>query len=168
MKKILSMVLAVTMIFTLCIPAFAAEVEPYEDDSQMVVVEGPITRAADIPDELHALPYTATTEDLTEGAKTLTKYYFKPNGTSFTVSGTITPAGNMNNKSRYAELYLYEVGSNELIDTHNIAQFASETEFSHTFQNLSSNKHYYFALKNTTGYVFPWDNFWISASFTIS
>lgn len=167
MKKILSMILATAMLFSICISASAVEMEPY-DDSQMVVVEGPVTRAADIPTESHDLPYTATTEDLTEGVKTLTKYYFSPNGTSFTVSGTVEPAGNMNNKSRYAEIYLYEVGSNEVIDTHDIEQFVDETTFTHTFKNLSSNKNYYFALKNSTSYMFPWDNFWISASFTIS
>lgn len=167
MKKILSMILATAMLFTLCISASAAEMEPY-DDSQMVVVEGPVTRAADIPDEFHSLPYTATTEDLTEGVRTLTKYYFKPNGTSFSVSGTVEPAGNMNDKSRYAEIHLYEVGSNKLVDTYDIEQFVEETSFSRTFSNLSPNKNYYFALKNTTPYLLPWDNFWISGSFTIS
>lgn len=167
MKKGLCMILAAAMSLGLCVSASAADVASI-DDSQMVVLEGPVTRAADVPSESHSLPYTASTEELQEGTTTLTRYYFTPDGTSFTVSGTVSSSGDKNNQARNAKLYLYELGSNELISTYEIPQFVGSTSFSTTFRNLSSNKNYYFGLKNTTTRPFPWtQSWWIDAEFTV-
>lgn len=170
MKKFMSVLLVCLFACGMMEPASAAAIEvAYDEDSQMILVEddSAITRAAVIPTEWHALPYKAETEGLEENTQTLTKYYFSPSGASFKVTGTVTPSGNENNKSRYAQLRLYEVGSNTLIDTYTIPQFASQTDFSCTFSNLSSTKNYYFAFRNTTS-GWAWDNFWITATFTIN
>lgn len=168
MKKFMSVLLVCLFVCGMIAPASAQEIVQ-NADSEMIVVENNGGRAATVPTEKTQLPYDAKTTGLQEGTTTLTKYYFAPNygQTKLVVSGTVTPSGDKNNTSRYAEIYLYKVGSNEMVDNYTIPQFAATTNFSCEFIGLSSNSNYYIAFKNTTSGMF-WDSFYIDASFTIS
>lgn len=115
----------------------------------------------------HNLPYTAETEGLCEGCGTYTKFYFSPSGTDINVSGTISSAGDQNDKSRNAKIYLYEVGNSTAVDSYTVSQFTGSTSINTTFSNLSTNKNYYFEFRNTTSHnIFV--NRWINFSLELS
>ena len=107
MKKFLSILCALCMTMALAVPSFAVDVTT--DSVATAVSESSDTstaRAPNIPTESHNLPYTAKTEGLCEGCGTYTKFYFSPSGTDINVSGTISSAGDQNDKSRNAKIYL--------------------------------------------------------------
>lgn len=168
MKKFMSVLLVCLFACGMIAPASAQEIVQ-NTDSDMIVVENDGGRAATVPTQKTSLPYTAKTTGLEEGTTTLTKYYFAPSKgqTKLVVNGTVTPSGDKNNTSRYAEIYLYVVGSNEKVDNYTIPQFATATAFSYEFTGLSSDSNYYIAFKNTTPGMF-WDSFYIDATFTIT
>lgn len=168
MKKYLSILCALCMTMALAVPSFAVDVTT--DSVATAVSESSDTstaRAPKIPTESHNLPYTAETEGLCEGCGTYTKFYFSPSGTDINVSGTISSAGDQNDKSRNAKIYLYEVGNSTAVDSYTVSQFTGSTSINTTFSNLSTNKNYYFEFRNTTSHnIFV--NRWINFSLELS
>lgn len=157
MKKLFALMLACTLMFTLGIPAFAAEVTPTTNGSavDVVVVDGDGTispHAPNIPTSSTSLPYTATVTNLCEGCGTYTLFYFKTTTGNLKIGGSLKSSGDKNDTSRYAVIELYEVNNTTVIDSYTVEQFAGSTNLSHTFRNLSSDKNYYLLIKNTTGW----------------
>ena len=90
-----------------------------------------------------------------------------PSGTDINVSGTISSAGDQNDKSRNAKIYLYEVGNSTAVDSYTVSQFTGSTSINTTFSNLSTNKNYYFEFRNTTSHnIFV--NRWINLALELS
>lgn len=173
MKKMLAMILACVLTFSLSIPAFAADAAPATGTSDVCVsaAQGDTQIApcaADRPTSLGSLPYSATVTNLCEGCGTYTLYYFRTTTGKLKIGGTLNSSGDKNDTSRYAEIELYEVNNDTAIDCYTIDQFAGSTNLNHTFQNLSSSKNYYLLIKNTTGWGGLWKDLWISGSVSIS
>ena len=150
MKKFLSILCALCMTMALAVPSFAVDVTT--DSVATAVSESSDTstaRAPKIPTESHK------------------KFYFSPSGTDINVSGTISSAGDQNDKSRNAKIYLYEVGNSTAVDSYTVSQFTGSTSINTTFSNLSTNKNYYFEFRNTTSHnIFV--NRWINFSLELS
>lgn len=166
-RKTMCLVLAACMMMSLlCGSAFAEEPSAALDNGVALAETDVCPLAEDVPTQLGTLPYKATITNLCDGCGTYTRSYFLPSGTDFSVTGTIKAVGNLNDQSRTAELSIYEVGSNKLIDTCYISQFVGSTTFSYTFSNCSTNQTYYFEFRNTTPGLWVSNN--ITGSFTIS
>lgn len=175
MKKFFAMLLACVLMFNMSIPAFAAEVSEDVDETEVITaavnpgesdVVSPMASSA--PTEQGTLPYTATVTNLAEGCGTYTKYYFKPESTSLTISGSLYSCGDENDKARKAVIYLYEVNStSNPVDSYTVSQFVSYTTFSHTFTNLSTSKNYYIRIYNSTSWGVLVDK-WIKGTVEIS
>lgn len=168
MKKLFSMLLVCALALSMSVSAFAAETTPPAEEEPTAQTEmDATTRASEIPTSSTDLPYEATVVNLCEGCGTYTKYYFNTSTGKITIGGTLTSSGDQNDKSRYAEIELYEVNKAGAVDSYTVPQFTGSTSLSHTFKNLSSDKNYYIRIVNTTGWG-GWKNLWLDGTVSIS
>lgn len=154
MKRFLPVMLVCVLVFTLCLSGCSGKVstnqERFSEDASAITDEIS-TLAAKAPKETGALPYRGTVLRLKAGGGAYTACCFSPNeNQELAISGSLTPGGDQNEKSREAKIFLYEVGNDTCIDSYTISQFVSETSLSHTFINLDEDKSYYLFIQNTT------------------
>lgn len=158
MKKIFALILSCAIIFSMAIPAYAAETVPQNSTSPGTPSISPL--AATPPSTEHSLPYNLRITNLDEGHITYSLYYFKPTSEQFLLLGTLLPCGTDDGANRRAKIYLYEVGSTTCIDSYTTSYFTGSATIEHHFINLNPNAFYYFVIENLTATTLTADR-WI-------
>ncbi len=145
MKKFLALILSLTLVLSISVPASAAE------------TPAPVTpRAIKPPTDVHITPYTATITNLDAGYSTYTKYYFAPTGEDLEVYGVFYLNDDSDRTVNYrVKICLFKVGASENEDSYTTNYFPSTTGsdsigFTHTFRNLDPEAKYYFRFDNIT------------------
>lgn len=159
MKKIMSIMLAIVMLFSVSVSAFAAETEGPVSESIIGGYEiSDNARASSVPTSFYNLGgdnyYTATLIDLAANKGSYTKYYFATGTDSIYCKCDLERSGTTTDKNRKLTIYLYEKAtassSGVLVATKTISFSATEVTARRVFTGLDSNKFYYIRFFNTS------------------
>lgn len=150
MKKYICLLLSCVLILSLALPAAAATVnttQTFPSESSNTTVS---PRASSIPTSPHSLPYNMRITNLDERSSTYSLYYFSTDTEHLRILGSLSPDGTEDGVARQAKIFLYKVGSSEIVDSYTTATFTDTVLVSHTFINLDPDAYYYFRIQNLT------------------
>ena len=162
MKRFTALLLCFVFVFSMSIPAYAAEITPSSSGDAAV---SPL--AYNIPDTPHALGYMATVTNLEAQHITYTRYYFAPDNECLRVAGGFWMTGNDTTTSRTVKIELYKIGQELIVDSYTVYSIdnTTYTGFDHTFAGLEDGN-YYFVVRNMTTSSLTAER-WVSGNFTI-
>lgn len=150
MKKYICLILSCALFLSLTIPAAAATINSAQtlpSGSNNTTIS---PRASSIPTLQHSLPYNMRITNLDERSSTYSLFYFKTSTEKLRLLGTLYPDGTEDGAARQAKIFLYKVGSSDIIDSYTTASFTDSVLISHTFINLDPDACYYFKIQNLT------------------
>lgn len=159
MKKVLCIVLAIVMLLSISVVAFAAENEGPVSETIIGGYEiSDNARASTVPTSFYNLggdnKYTATLIDLAANKGSYTRYYFATGTGNIYCKCDLERSGTTTDKSRELTIYLYEKATASsagvLVDTKTISFSAAEVTSRRVFTGLDCNKFYYIRFVNTS------------------
>ena len=151
MKKLFALLFLSLFVFSLSVPAFAAESTNVGIDSgeAMLGYGEASTRAINPPTESKTLPYDAQIINLLEGSYTYSAKKFKPTGTDIQMKGTLKACNEELDKFRMCTVELYKSGGGNPVKVYSTGAFTTSKEVDTTFDNLDSNTYYYVIIRNS-------------------